>query len=223
MTIGQVIPDFNSHAAGEPSSIRLIRDTALRLFAVHGTEAASLRTIAKAAGVSVGLVQHHFGTKANLVQAVDDHVMTVLNESLAGPLAGAPGDPVADAAERVTALFAGNIEIVDYLSRALIDSTPIGVRVFDGLIEISTGYWNEIKEQGLTQPGLDPTWMVLSPLTLVLGSFMLRTHLSRHLPDAVNTPIQLQRWRDATEVIIGSGQLRRPEQEPDSPPAPAAL
>jgi hypothetical protein len=51
---GSVIPD----SAAEPSSIARIRDAALTLFADHGIEAASLRTIAKAAGVSVGLVQH---------------------------------------------------------------------------------------------------------------------------------------------------------------------
>ena len=56
--------------------------------------------------------------------------------------------------------------------------------------------------------------MVLTPLTLVLGTFMLRSHLSRHLPEALNTSTQLQRWRDATEVIIGMGQLRRLGQYP---------
>jgi AcrR family transcriptional regulator len=198
----------------EPPRIQRIRDAALRLFVRHGTEAVSLRTIAKAAGVSVGLVQHHFTTKDNLIQAVDDYVMMVLTESLAAPLASAPGDPVADAADRVTSLFCDHIEVVDYLSRALIDGAPIGVRVFDGLVEICTGYWAQIQQQGLTQPDLDPIWMVLNPLTMVLGMFMLSSHLSRHLPEPLATPTQLQRWRDATEVIIASGQLRRPGPEP---------
>jgi AcrR family transcriptional regulator len=201
-----------SNSGVEPSSIQRIRDAALRLFAVHGAEAVSMRTIAKAAGVSLGLVQHHFTTKGNLIHVVDEYVMTVLTESLAAPLASVPGDPVADAADRVTSLFSEHIEVVDYLSRALIDGTPIGVRVFDGLVEICTGYWAQIQEQGLTQPDLDPVWMVLNPLTLVLGMFMLNSHLSRHLPEAMTTPSQLQRWRDATEVIIASGQLRRPGQ-----------
>jgi AcrR family transcriptional regulator len=201
-----------SNSGVEPSSIQRIRDAALRLFAVHGAEAVSMRTIAKAAGVSLGLVQHHFTTKGNLIHAVDEYVMTVLTESLAAPLASVPGDPVADAADRVTSLFSEHIEVVDYLCRSLIDGTPIGVRVFDGLVEICTGYWTQIQEQGLTQPDLDPVWMVLNPLTLVLGMFMLNSHLSRHLPEAMTTPSQLQRWRDATEVIIASGQLRRPGQ-----------
>ena len=31
--------------------------------------------VAAAAGVSVGLVQHHFANKAGLIKAVDDHVL----------------------------------------------------------------------------------------------------------------------------------------------------
>jgi AcrR family transcriptional regulator len=38
------------------------------LFAERRIEASSLRTIAKAAGVSVGLVQHHLTSKASLVE-----------------------------------------------------------------------------------------------------------------------------------------------------------
>src|SRR5206468_4735750 len=41
-----------------------IRDAALRQFAARGVAAASLRHVAKAAGVSPGLVQHHFRSKA---------------------------------------------------------------------------------------------------------------------------------------------------------------
>ena len=202
-------------SAVEPSSIERIRDAALGIFAVRGTEATSLRTIAAAAGVSVGLVQHHFGTKANLIQAVDDHVMTVLGESLAAPLPRAPADPVADVAERVASLFAAHIEVVDYLCRALVDDTPIGVRLFDSLVQIATAHWDQLTEQGLTRPEVDPIWVALNPLVLVLGIFMLRSHLSRHLPDALTALPQLQRWQKATEALIASGQLQRLGPEPD--------
>jgi AcrR family transcriptional regulator len=204
----------NGQTAGavEPSSFERIRDAALKTFAGHGIEATSLRTIAKAAGVSVGLVQHHFHTKANLIQAVDDYVMSSLAELLGGPLPPAQEDPVADVADRVTSMMSEHVELIDYLSRVLVENTPTGVRVFDGLVEISSGYWAQLAEQGLTQPGLDPVFMVLSPLTLVLGTFVLRSHLSRHLPDALTTPTQLQRWQDATRIIIESGQLKKPDQ-----------
>jgi AcrR family transcriptional regulator len=48
----------------ERSSVERIRNAALKSFATYGTSTTSLRTVAAAAGVSVGLVQHHFANKA---------------------------------------------------------------------------------------------------------------------------------------------------------------
>lgn len=113
--------------------------------------------------------------------------MSSLGELLAAPLPSAPEDPVADVVQRVTSMTAEHAELIDYLCRALVENTPAGVRIFDGLFQISTGYWDQLAEQGLTQPGLDPLFMVLSPLTLVLGTFVLRSHLDRQLPQALTT------------------------------------
>jgi AcrR family transcriptional regulator len=197
-------------SAGEPSRVERIRDAALKTFAARGTEATSLRMIAAAAGVSLGLVQHHFGTKANLIQAVDDHVTTVLTASLAAPASSRADDPVADIADRVVSLLTEHADLVDYLCRALVDATPTGTRVFDTLVGVAGGHWAELQEQGLAKPDLDPIWMTLNPLVLVLGMFILRTQLGRHLPEALTAPAQVQRWRNATEAIIADGQLRRP-------------
>jgi AcrR family transcriptional regulator len=205
-------PASSDHdGADEPSRVERIRDAALRTFAARGTEATSLRTIATAADVSLGLVQHHFGTKANLIHAVDEHVLAVLAEALAGPLAAAPvGDPVADTAERVVSLLTDHVEVVDYVCRALVDATPAGARIFDTLVVVAGGHWEQLRDQGLIKPGLDPVWITLNPLTLVLGMFILRPHLDRYLPETLATPAQLLRWRDATEALIANGQLQRP-------------
>ncbi len=61
----------------------MIRDAALRRFAAHGVAGTTLRVIATDAGVSLGLVQHRFGTKERLVEAVDDYVLDVVRSELA--------------------------------------------------------------------------------------------------------------------------------------------
>jgi AcrR family transcriptional regulator len=195
---------------GEPSRVERIRDAALKTFAVRGTEATSLRMIAAAAGTSLGLVQHHFGTKANLIQAVDHHVTTILTALLATPASAPADDSVADIADRVVSLLVDHGDVVDYLCRALVDATPTGTRVFDTLVAVAGGHWAQLQEQGLARPDLDPIWMTLNPLVLVLGMFILRSQLSRHLPESLTTPTQLQRWRNATEAIIADGQVQRP-------------
>jgi len=48
----------------------LILDTAERLFAEHGLDATSIRDITGAAGVNLGAITYHFGTKENLIAAM---------------------------------------------------------------------------------------------------------------------------------------------------------
>ncbi len=63
-----------------------IRNAALKIFAAQGASATSLRTVAAAAGVSLGLVQHHFATKAGLIKAVDDHVLALVLTPISQPI-----------------------------------------------------------------------------------------------------------------------------------------
>lgn len=57
-----------------------IRDTAIDVFGAQGFTA-GVRSIATAAGVSPGLVNHHFGSKEGLRTACDEHVLRVIRES----------------------------------------------------------------------------------------------------------------------------------------------
>src|SRR3954471_14139703 len=90
-----VLPELDGIGAEERSSIERIRDAALKSFATYGTSATSLRTVAAAAGVSLGLVQHHFATKAGLIRAVDDHVRAVVTATMSQPIPQPPADSIA--------------------------------------------------------------------------------------------------------------------------------
>jgi len=68
----------------------VIRDEALRLFAEHGPGAVSVRQIAAAAGVSPGLIVHHFGSKDGLRDAVDQYVLAVFDRMLGDMSSGRP-------------------------------------------------------------------------------------------------------------------------------------
>jgi AcrR family transcriptional regulator len=54
----------------QASTKELILDTAERLFAEHGLDATSVRDITGAAGVNLGAITYHFGTKQNLIAAM---------------------------------------------------------------------------------------------------------------------------------------------------------
>lgn len=209
------------HRDAHPDSAVLIRDAALRRFAAHGVAGTTLRSIASDAGVSLGLVQHRFGTKERLVDAVDQYVVALLHSKLA--LDDAHGrqkaldEDVEDTGLRVRELIGEHPAVVDYLARAMIDDTPIGARTFDALFEIGRQRWGRRAEKNEVQADVvDLTWAALHPLMLTLGTVILRRHVERKLPEAFDAPAQLQRWETSVNALLYHGQLRAPAVIPDS-------
>lgn len=69
-----------------------IRDAAMTHIGEHGFERATIREIAETAGVSLGLVRHHFGSKQALREACDEHLMKTMRrlheQAASGPPQG---------------------------------------------------------------------------------------------------------------------------------------
>ena len=61
-----------------------IVEAALDTFADHGFEGASLRAIAQGAGVTHGLIRHHFGNKEDIFRAVVDHSVAIYEAAYQG-------------------------------------------------------------------------------------------------------------------------------------------
>lgn len=204
-----VVQEPERVAAEELSAIERIRNAALKSFAIHGSAATSLRTVAAAAGVSLGLVQHHFATKAGLIKAVDDHVLAMVLTSISQPIPEAK-DSIAEVGDRITRLLAEQTDIADYLGRALIDGSPLGVSIFDALVGFGTARWNQRGERGETRPDIDLTWAAVNSLVLALGTVVLRAHIERNLPEPLTSPAQLQRWHASVTMLLREGLFRSP-------------
>ncbi len=69
---------LNVSSRADRSTPARIRDAAVEYVGEHGWEKATSRQIAAAAGVPVGLVNYHFGSKAGLRQACDDWVVEAI-------------------------------------------------------------------------------------------------------------------------------------------------
>jgi AcrR family transcriptional regulator len=205
--VTQLSPAPDRPEFGSSDQVRhRISVAAMKCFASFGAQAAGLRLVAKTAGVSVGLLQHHFRTKSALIEAVDQELITILRQ--AAPLSSPPADPVADVGHRLTTLIAEHPDAVDYLARVLIDDQHTGREIFDLLFDIGTSQWDSLQAQGSVRPDLDPTWGALNPLVLVLGTLILRSHIERKLPESLASPDQLQTWEAALNSLISGGQLR---------------
>lgn len=202
-----------SEAAGTraevPRSIAKIRTAALQSFAAHGTAATTLRGVAAAAGVSLGLVQHHFATKAGLIKAVDEYVIDVVITPLAQPVPESSADSVSEIGNRVNTLFAENPEVAAYLGRALVDGSALGTTIFDRLYEVGVVRWQLRAERGETRPDIDLPWAVINALILPLGAISMRGHIERHLSASFTSPEQLQRWQESVNSLLRDGLFRK--------------
>jgi TetR/AcrR family transcriptional regulator, regulator of cefoperazone and chloramphenicol sensitivity len=192
-----------------PSSAERIRDAALALFSRNGVSATPMRAVAEAAGISIGLVQHYYRTKAALVDAVNDRVLRVISDALESePIPEPPEDPTFELGRRITTAMADEPEVVDYLGHALVEGDAIGSVIFDGLFAISEARRDFFVEREQTRPDLDMTWSAMLPVTLRLAAIILRSHVERHLPEPFTTPSQLRRWDEAVINLLREGQLR---------------
>lgn len=120
-----------------------ILDAALAQFAAHGFARATMKGIADAAEVSVGLVQHHFGTKDGLRASCDEAVLQVL---LHDKLKATADESIGDR-QVMAALLQAAPPLLRYLARGLIDGSPAFVEIFDRLVsgaeEFLSSQWPE--------------------------------------------------------------------------------
>jgi len=113
-----------------------IRDAALRHFAARGIAGTTIRGIARDAGVSAGLVQHHFGSKEELRAACDAYVMNTIRHEASQAL----DDQRLDDPVFIADAYATATPIMRYLARALVDGSPAAAALFDEMVVLTEQY-----------------------------------------------------------------------------------
>jgi AcrR family transcriptional regulator len=148
-----------------------IRDAALAEFGAQGIAGATIRGIAKRAGVSPALVQHHFGTKEGLRAACDDHVLAYYRGTAEAAFdRGEIGE-----SSFLSTIYASSQPVLDYLARALVDGTPAAATVFDEMVNLTERYFAD-------RPGLaDPRTRAIVYTSMRLGGLVLHQHMTRLL------------------------------------------
>ncbi|EPH39960.1 hypothetical protein STRAU_6993 [Streptomyces aurantiacus JA 4570] len=163
----------------------VIRDEALRLFAEHGPDVVTIRQIATAAGVSPGLVVHHFRSKDNLRQEVDQYVLAVF-EGLLSELTGDGAETFEEPAAARTAtlgeIFLRHLPVGSplpgYLRRLLLSNTDAGRGLFRRLYAVSSQTLDALAEAGAASRGKDPAVRAALLLVNDLSVFLLRDQLT---------------------------------------------
>jgi AcrR family transcriptional regulator len=195
------------------STYARIRNAALEGFATKGVEATSIRDVAAAAGVSPGLVQHHFGTKARLRQAVNDYVIEVAADTFRGLVDRTDGWPAMG--DRVTAWVRDNALALRYLARGLTEGDPEASRIFDALVELVRQHGvAALDREGTLDPDVDREWAAMHVIVFNLACVLLEPAISRQLAEPFFTPEALKRWNRATTELYLRG-FTKPGSRPE--------
>ncbi|MDN5795757.1 MAG: TetR/AcrR family transcriptional regulator [Intrasporangium sp.] len=158
-----------------------IRNAALDLFAEHGVDATPLRAVATAAGVTVGLIVHHYGTKETLREAVELAIVERFADTIRSvPIDGAAGgDVVAGRDHAVADMLAASPAVVDYLRRAILDRSGERGDLVSRLSELSAQQVNELRDAGLVSARHTVGEQVVTIMVRQLGRLFLQPLVDR--------------------------------------------
>ncbi|BCY05330.1 TetR family transcriptional regulator [Actinoplanes sp. L3-i22] len=173
-----------------------IRDAAIGLFTEKGIAGATIRDIAQAAGVSSGLLRHHFGSKEGLRDACDEWAM------------GRVAELQIRFAETqlVGALPPDTMILQRYLVRSLMDGSPTATKMFVESVDRGD-YW--LQKSGIDSA--DPRAFVAVVAAMKMGMFLMHEQLSTVLGEDVGVmPGWLRMVRAAVEIF--RQPLLTPEQ-----------
>ncbi len=185
------------------------REAALRLFAANGIAATSIRAVAEEAGVSPGLIVHHFESKDGLCRAVDEAALDRIERAVASvPASERVGDRVEQQTQEIAIVIRDAPLLADYIGRALVERGTAGVALFERMAERARGGLQAAARAGNLQPGVDRRWAPLQLILLLFGPFLLRPLLEQDLGESLLSEGALERWMRANADLLRNGLYR---------------
>jgi len=165
---------------------RLIR-VAMSLFADKGFDGITVRDIAAAANVSVGLINHHFGSKDGLREAVDRFFIAqfeeVVRQDRPSPTSEAEGLDLA--VQQTEDWINRHIEDWDltkaYMRRALLEGSDWGANLFERFYQVVRTSIDRMDAEGRLRADVDRLWLPLLVMYLELGTLLLEPYVERVL------------------------------------------
>ena len=164
---------------GDLTARARIREAALKHFADDGYERATVRAIARSAGVSPGLLRHHYGSKEELRSACDDYVFETLhhiNEQLLE-------DATSGAGTRQMSKRFGR-----YVARSLADGSATAGPIFDEMVAMTEQWLTRADEVRPDPPAVDRRIRSALVTAMAMGIPLLRDHVSRAIGSDIFEP-----------------------------------
>jgi TetR/AcrR family transcriptional regulator, regulator of cefoperazone and chloramphenicol sensitivity len=165
-----------------------IRHAAIDLFGREGF-GVGLRAIAEEAGVSLGLIRHHFGSKAGLREACDEQILEEIR--LAKEEQFLDSDPAASMLNNL-ATIEQYAPMMRYLIQSFREGGSLARQFFERMVADAVDYTEKAVAEGVVVPSTDPAARARFITAAVLGGALLTYALDED-PDPQRS---MQRWLD---------------------------
>jgi AcrR family transcriptional regulator len=186
--------------AADLTAAARIRDAAIAVFGERGMQRATVRGIAEVAGVSPGLVLHHFGSKDGLRAACDEYVLTYLHDQIEAEESSG-NDPGV-----FTSAVADSPLVVNYLVAVLGDGGDAAATVFDRIVDLTEAYFDRRSGAGggrlSTFDHVDNRTLAVIMTSMSLGMYVLNKQVSRSLGTDMFGPAGIAKSAAASLDII---------------------
>ncbi|NWG45049.1 MAG: TetR/AcrR family transcriptional regulator [Alphaproteobacteria bacterium] len=195
----------------EPKSGRdRILLVAMRLFGEQGFDSVTVRDIAAAADVSVGLINHHFGSKDGLRDQVDAHFLEVFEAAyLEGTRVGAEVTSAEEYSQWIEAWISRHVDdwplLAQYLRRALLEESDWGAEVFRRYYDIVRSAIDRVDAAGGVAPEVDRLWLPFLIIYLQVGTLLLDPYIKRILGRSGFDRDLWRRRHEAYSHMLASG------------------
>ncbi|OBF94388.1 TetR family transcriptional regulator [Mycobacterium sp. 852002-51163_SCH5372311] len=167
---------LNPRATNEDLTAKArIRNAALDLYGQYGQDRISLRDIASEAGVTLGLVQHHFKTKAGLREAVDQLVVDYFAHAIADvPAEGSARHVAASRDKAVAQMLCDNPPVVNYVRRTFLEPSEDRLHLLDALVDLTRREIAALRGSGLASTKRAESAQILGVLVRQMGELLLQ-------------------------------------------------
>ncbi|REF37713.1 TetR family transcriptional regulator [Thermasporomyces composti] len=172
-----------------------IRDAAVRRYAADGMDA-PLRAIAADAGVSPGLIVHHFGSRAGLRQACDEYVLEQIRRTKSSVI-GAQHPPGALLSQMAEA--EEYAPLVGYVLRCLQAGGKLASDFVEQMVADAIVYIEDGVRSGVIRPSRDPEGRARVLVEMAVGALLLQLPARQEHLDLDELPAW---FRSYTERIL---------------------
>jgi AcrR family transcriptional regulator len=152
-----------------------LRNSAIEVFAARGFHA-TMREIAAHAGVTAGLITHHFGSKTNLRAECDTEVLRLYRTIKGDSIAMSPAQSMVMLAE-----VDKNVPALVYILRSVRDGGRAGVEFLENMVQEAAAFSVDGVAAGIVRESRDPLARARYLVTTGLGGIMLQLPLGSHL------------------------------------------